>query len=161
MVASMMPAVLEPLGDARLPAGSLPSAHVLSAALIDGEVGIRRAVRARATDELETMVKSIPHYRQLCAAWLDALQVTQPPSSFWTGVVLPAIKAELTRRRKPDRPQGKGRIAQIKAKFRLEDVAARFTTLIPAGGGKLKGCCPLHPEKTPSFFVYTEQQTWR
>lgn len=30
MVASMMPAVLEPLGDARLPAGSLPSAHVLS-----------------------------------------------------------------------------------------------------------------------------------
>ena len=51
-------------------------------------------------------------------------------------------------------------IERIRHANRIETVAGRYTQLQPAGGGKLKGLCPLHQEDSPSFFVYTEQQSW-
>ena len=49
----------------------------------------------------------------------------------------------------------------VKSAVRLEDFAARFTTLWPAGADKLRGLCPAHVEKTPSFFIYPDRQLWR
>ena len=43
----------------------------------------------------------------------------------------------------------------------LADYASQFTRLRTAGPGKWKGLCPLHNEKTPSFYVYSDAWRWR
>ena len=147
--------------NAGLSVGLLPLAHVLCAAATDGEYGIRRAVRSRGDDELESMARDIPRYERLNLAFLGLIGLPPPKGpGLWVGAVLPAIKEELSRRRRPPRPQGQGRIAQLKARLRLEDVASRFTTLKLAGPDRLKGPCPLHSEKTPSFVIYVDSQKW-
>ncbi|MBI2245160.1 MAG: DNA primase [Nocardioides sp.] len=44
-------------------------------------------------------------------------------------------------------------IAVVREKARIDDVVSQFVTLRPAGGGSLKGLCPFHDEKSPSFNV--------
>ncbi len=44
-------------------------------------------------------------------------------------------------------------IALVREKARIDDVVASYVTLRNAGGGSLKGLCPFHDEKTPSFHV--------
>ncbi|GAB2485701.1 DNA primase [Luteococcus sediminum] len=44
-------------------------------------------------------------------------------------------------------------IALVRERTRIDDVVSTFVTLKPAGGGSLKGLCPFHDEKTPSFQV--------
>ena len=46
---------------------------------------------------------------------------------------------------------------QIKARLPLEDIVAETVTLKPAGQNRLKGLCPFHSEKTPSFHVVTDK----
>ena len=49
---------------------------------------------------------------------------------------------------------------QVKAAVTVEALAERFTTLRPAGQSRLKGLCPLHIERTPSFYVSTDRDLW-
>lgn len=44
-------------------------------------------------------------------------------------------------------------IAQIRERSRIDDVIGGYVQLRNAGGGSLKGLCPFHDEKTPSFTV--------
>ncbi|HYG93146.1 MAG TPA: DNA primase [Nocardioides sp.] len=44
-------------------------------------------------------------------------------------------------------------IAAVREKARIEDVVSSYVTLKNAGGGSMKGLCPFHDEKTPSFHV--------
>jgi len=44
-------------------------------------------------------------------------------------------------------------IALVRERSSLVDIASEQVTLKPAGGGNLKGLCPFHDEKTPSFTV--------
>jgi DNA primase len=44
-------------------------------------------------------------------------------------------------------------IAEVREKVRIEEVVSSYVTLRNAGGGSLKGLCPFHDEKTPSFNV--------
>ncbi len=44
-------------------------------------------------------------------------------------------------------------IRDVKQRVNLADVVARVVTLRKAGGTRLKGLCPFHQEKTPSFHV--------
>jgi DNA primase len=44
-------------------------------------------------------------------------------------------------------------IAEVREKARIDDVISEYVTLRRAGGGTLKGLCPFHDEKTPSFNV--------
>jgi DNA primase len=44
-------------------------------------------------------------------------------------------------------------IAEVREKARIEEVIGDYVTLRPAGGGSLKGLCPFHDEKSPSFNV--------
>lgn len=44
-------------------------------------------------------------------------------------------------------------IAEVREKARIDDVVSGYVTLKRAGGGSLKGLCPFHDEKTPSFNV--------
>jgi DNA primase len=44
-------------------------------------------------------------------------------------------------------------IAEVREKVRIDEVIGDYVTLRPAGGGSLKGLCPFHDEKSPSFNV--------
>ena len=44
-------------------------------------------------------------------------------------------------------------IAKVRERSRIDDVVSEYVALRPAGGGSLKGLCPFHDEKTPSFTV--------
>jgi DNA primase len=44
-------------------------------------------------------------------------------------------------------------IAEVREKARIDDVISAYVTLKSAGGGNLKGLCPFHDEKSPSFNV--------
>ena len=44
-------------------------------------------------------------------------------------------------------------IALVRDRTSIADVISEIVTLRPAGGGNLKGLCPFHDEKTPSFTV--------
>lgn len=50
-------------------------------------------------------------------------------------------------------------IEQIKQSANLAEVISRVVALKPAGK-RLKGLCPFHPEKTPSFTVDPDKQLW-
>ena len=44
-------------------------------------------------------------------------------------------------------------IRDLKLRVNLTDVVSRVVTLKKAGGARLKGLCPFHNEKSPSFHV--------
>ncbi|MGN6576440.1 MAG: DNA primase [Nocardioides sp.] len=44
-------------------------------------------------------------------------------------------------------------IALVRERARIDEVVSDYVTLKNAGGGSLKGLCPFHDEKTPSFHV--------
>ncbi|MGI8614749.1 MAG: DNA primase [Nocardioidaceae bacterium] len=44
-------------------------------------------------------------------------------------------------------------IALVRERTRIDEVIGQHLTLRPAGGGSLKGLCPFHDEKSPSFHV--------
>jgi len=50
-------------------------------------------------------------------------------------------------------------IDEVKQRTDIEAVIGQYTTLKKAGR-TLRALCPFHTEKTPSFFVYPERQSW-
>ena len=44
-------------------------------------------------------------------------------------------------------------IQEVREKAKIEDVVSQYVALRNAGGGSLKGLCPFHDEKSPSFHV--------
>ena len=49
-------------------------------------------------------------------------------------------------------------IAEVREKARIDEVVSDYVTLRPAGGGSMKGLCPFHDEKSPSFNVNPARQ---
>jgi DNA primase len=48
-------------------------------------------------------------------------------------------------------------VALVRDRTVIADVVSEYVTLKPAGGGNVKGLCPFHDEKTPSFNVSTSK----
>jgi len=48
-------------------------------------------------------------------------------------------------------------IQEVREKAHIEDVVSQYVTLRRAGAGSMKGLCPFHDEKTPSFNVNTSR----
>lgn len=44
-------------------------------------------------------------------------------------------------------------VAEVRGRAKIEDIVGSYVALRNAGGGSLKGLCPFHDEKTPSFQV--------
>ncbi|MDN5894370.1 MAG: CHC2 zinc finger domain-containing protein, partial [Nocardioides sp.] len=44
-------------------------------------------------------------------------------------------------------------IAEVRERARIDEVVSTYVTLRNAGGGSMKGLCPFHDEKSPSFHV--------
>src|SRR5471030_2881534 len=51
----------------------------------------------------------------------------------------------------------KSSVEALKLRVNLADVVSRVVALKKAGGSKLKGLCPFHNEKTPSFNVDSDK----
>jgi DNA primase len=51
-------------------------------------------------------------------------------------------------------------IAQVRERNRIDEVIGAYVSLRRAGGGALKGLCPFHDEKTPSFNVRSSHGTF-
>lgn len=51
-------------------------------------------------------------------------------------------------------------IAAVRDRARIDDVVREYVTLKNAGGGSLKGLCPFHDERTPSFHVTPSRGMW-
>jgi DNA primase len=48
-------------------------------------------------------------------------------------------------------------LRDLKQRVNIHDVVVRVVALKPAGGGRFKGLCPFHAEKTPSFNVSADK----
>ena len=58
-----------------------------------------------------------------------------------------------------------GRISEadkerVRDASRIDDVVGEYVALRTAGGGNLKGLCPFHDEKSPSFNVRPTHDTY-
>ncbi|WP_127783435.1 DNA primase [Rhodococcus sp. X156] len=51
-------------------------------------------------------------------------------------------------------------IAEIRERTRIDEIVGDYVALKPAGSGSLKGLCPFHDEKSPSFNVRPEHGTY-
>ena len=128
--------------------------------------GLPWMLRRFATEELRDIARHIAEcefdtcWIRDCVA-LDAGGELPLGPSWWVTDVLPAIKAELERRARPRQSYpSNSPIARLKA-LDLATVAGRYTELRTASPGKSRGRCPLHQERTPSFYVYEDSQRWR
>lgn len=53
-----------------------------------------------------------------------------------------------------------GAVAEIKTKVPIVDIIQQRTALQKAGRNTMKGLCPFHNEKTPSFYVWTDSNSY-
>jgi DNA primase len=51
-------------------------------------------------------------------------------------------------------------IALVREKARIDEIVRDYVTLKSAGGGSLKGLCPFHDERSPSFNVNPAKGAW-
>ena len=51
-------------------------------------------------------------------------------------------------------------VALVRERARIDEVVGQHVTLRPAGVGSLKGLCPFHDERTPSFHVRPQVGLW-
>ena len=51
-------------------------------------------------------------------------------------------------------------IALVRERARIDEVVREYVTLKSAGGGSLKGLCPFHDERSPSFHVTPSRGMW-
>jgi DNA primase len=51
-------------------------------------------------------------------------------------------------------------IAELRERARIDEVVGEYVALRNAGGGSLKGLCPFHDERTPSFHVTPARGLW-
>ena len=51
-------------------------------------------------------------------------------------------------------------IAEVRERARIDDIVREYVSLKPAGGGSLKGLCPFHDERSPSFHVTPSRGMW-
>ena len=101
-----------------------------------------------------------PRYNEFCASEGEArlVHVLLKLAQGWAPDKLPPFPGD----RKPYvGPSGFAKGHEVKQSFPLAAFAGRFTALVYAGPGRLKGRCPLHTEKTPSFYIYEESGRWR
>ncbi|MFQ6026583.1 MAG: CHC2 zinc finger domain-containing protein [Dehalococcoidia bacterium] len=111
------------------------------------QAGNKLAGYFRRVVNSEELLQVAAHYRQFpCPA---------------TNEVLREIVSELQHRLAPPRPRtGNSPIDRLRS-INITALASRYTDLFSTGPGRLKGCCPLHQDRTASFYIYEDSQRWQ
>ena len=122
---------------------------------------LNRCIRGMPEEEALEMVGAILVNEGTLTSFLDAFGLTQPEDGgFWMATVLPLLRKRLAPKHGAVMIDDGDVFEKAKASIRMEDLAERYTQLRPAGAGKLQGLCPLHNERSPSFIVYTDQDSF-
>lgn len=50
--------------------------------------------------------------------------------------------------------------AGVRGRFPVSAVASQAGVKLTRAGREMKGCCPFHPDKSPSFYAYANDQRW-
>ena len=146
------------VSEASIPAEAAPYMGIPVADLLhDGDIS--QFLRNESSESLKAIDRHIRRCEPLLHAYLKTLGLPSDGPSWWMTKMLPAIDGELRRRNRP-KPSGGGRIAEMKAALDIVEVVGRYTRLNPSGSGRMRGLCPLHQERTPSFVVYEDTQTF-
>jgi hypothetical protein len=117
--------------------------------------GVEKEIYNLTPEQCVNLRESIQCGRDAADAMNKALGLPVREENVWDEVLL-----VIERRLAPRKPGRGGGIAKLKARVDIVDFAGRFTQLVPAGGGKFKGRCPLHEEKTASFHVDAAKGRW-
>jgi DNA primase len=51
-------------------------------------------------------------------------------------------------------------VEEVKSAVDIVEIIGNYVTLKPSGGQRFKACCPFHQEKTPSFIVSRDRQSY-
>jgi DNA primase len=51
-------------------------------------------------------------------------------------------------------------VEEVKSAVDIVEIVGNYITLKPSGGQRFKACCPFHQEKTPSFIVSRDRQSY-
>ncbi len=147
-----------PEGDApALPPGSEPWVHAWLCARLSDPLS---AMIATLSDEQARYMQAfIERMRGPLAELLEAWNLPPVKEPFWELQVLPLLKRKLhpPPRRWTDATDP---FKRAKANTDIVEFAGRFTDLEPRGS-KFVGLCPLHDEKTGSFHINPERQSWK
>ena len=102
-----------------------------------------------------------PRYNEFCASEEEArlVHVLLKLAQRWPANKIPPFPGDIAP--KSPAPAGTGLFGQVKAAHSITEFAGRFTGLARTGPERLKGRCPIHTEKTPSFYIYEDSQRWR
>jgi hypothetical protein len=155
----IFPHQLDAYKRAPIPAEAAPYMGILLAAhLHDNDVS--GFLRKEPDWSLEEIACAIVEHESTWPLTCEVFGAPYEGPSWSFSVVLPQIVQELERRKKPKVVSDNSLVAILK-RLDIAVVAARYTDLKPAGHNRLKGKCPLHQEKTPSFYIYEDTQRWR
>lgn len=77
----------------------------------------------------------------------------------WIKDELETAYQELRKLSKPNKPQGRIDSFDIKARTDITELISTYVAL-KKSGRTFTGLCPFHAEKSPSFTVYPETQSW-
>ena len=136
------------------PARRLPSLTERQVQLLALLGDLHQTVRQAASD------RGDPPYNEWFASEAEA--------RFFHGILTPVVHGRPTRfpgdpppAPRPRAGSGPTVFEAIKAAVPVEVLAARFTDLRPGGPNRLRGKCPIHDERTPSFVLSVDRQRWR
>lgn len=121
---------------------------------------LRPAVNDLTDEEAAFMTMFIIEQEYSLNATLDALDLPHlEGGSFWVTEVLPLLERRLNPPPASAIRANGTSFKAVKEAVDIVEVAGEYTDLVPSGKN-FKGPCPLHNERTASFYVYPDRQAF-